>query len=107
MNCPECNQPVGGLATKCHHCGAPIDEKTFFLSEADVMEEIQAARTAKAAEDAKLSHRIKIGQILTLVGGLACVATIFVPTAAKLATIILGVVIAGGGVGLWWASAKA
>lgn len=107
MNCPECNEPIAGMATRCHHCGAAIDEKTFCLNEDEALAEMKAARVARQAESARLSRGIKTGQVTSLVGVLIGLAAIVLPGSLKLVDLVAAAVVTGIGIGLWWSKAKA
>jgi hypothetical protein len=67
--CPECHEPVLEMAAKCRHCGSTLDEKTLFLGEQDVVEEIRVARLQHAQ---KLQRLTRAKQLITLSRALVC-----------------------------------
>lgn len=95
------------MATKCHHCGAEIDEKTFFLSEDAILDEVKAAREAHAAAKEKAQRFTGVGQLLTGLGGVACLSMVVLPEDLKLIGLGLGALFAGAGIGLWWHFSRA
>lgn len=66
--CPKCNEMVMEMATNCRHCGEPIDEKTFFLAENELLDEVKAVRAEAEAKLARQRKQKLLGQWLITVG---------------------------------------
>ncbi|MEW6277068.1 MAG: hypothetical protein AB1758_00495 [Candidatus Eremiobacterota bacterium] len=90
--CPKCHEFVTEMAVNCRFCGEPIDEKTLFLAERELMDEVQVARDQAAQKMARQRRLRRAGQGLALVGFLATLAGL---TLVRSETLALPAVLAG------------
>lgn len=66
--CPKCNEPVLDVAVNCRKCGEPIDEKTFFLSEDSLLQEVRQAAQEAEQKIHRQRRQRKIAQAVLIVG---------------------------------------
>lgn len=66
--CPKCQEPVLDVAVNCRKCGEPIDEKTFFLSEDSLLQEVREAAKEAEQKIARQRNRRKVAQIVLVIG---------------------------------------
>lgn len=56
------------VAVSCRKCGEPIDEKTFFLSEDSLLQEVREAAQETERMIGRQRRRRKVAQVVLIVG---------------------------------------
>ena len=96
------------MARSCRHCGATLDEETFFLNEGEMLAEIQAIQEEAKAKESKhlaLKKKAKLNFIAAPI--LVTVGLGLLLASGQKALEILGGVLCGGGVILTFIALRA